>query len=63
MHVNNHSLRNEINVVRTFRDIEVQICPIGIVERYKIGKEWDRIHSADEVCRWTINDEIHCSSA
>ena len=52
MHVNNHSQRNEINVARTFRDIEVQSCPFGIVERYKIGKEWDRIYYADEVCRW-----------
>ena len=29
--VSNHSLRNEINVVHTFRDIEVQSWPFGIV--------------------------------
>ena len=30
-HLNNHSPNNEVNVIRTFRDIEVQIWPFGIV--------------------------------
>ena len=28
-HLNNHYPKNEINVPRTFRDIEVQSCPMG----------------------------------
>ena len=39
---------NEINVARTFRDTEVQNGPFGIVERYKIRKEWDLIYGADD---------------
>ena len=46
----------------TFRDIEVQSCPFGIVSRYKIRKEWDRIYGADDVCRY-IKHEIHCCYA
>ena len=30
-HLNNHYTKNEINVACTFRDIEVQSCPFGIV--------------------------------
>ena len=30
-HLNNHTPKNEINVVGTFRDIEVQSCPFGMV--------------------------------
>ena len=30
-HLHNHSPKNEINVIHTFRDIEVQSCPFGIV--------------------------------
>ena len=30
-HLNNHSPKNEVNVIRTFQDIEVQIWPFGIV--------------------------------
>ena len=29
--VNNNSPRNEINVVHTFRDIEVQSWPFGVI--------------------------------
>ena len=47
-HLNNHSPRNEINVVRTLRDIEVQSCPFGMVERYNIRKEWDLICGVDD---------------
>ena len=46
-HLNNHYPKNEINVVRTFRHIEVQSCPFGMVLRYKIRKEWDLICGAD----------------
>ena len=60
-HLNNHSQKNEVNVIRTFWDIEVQNWRFGIF--CKIGKEWDRIYGADYVFRWTINDEIHCSYA
>ena len=55
-------------MLHTFRDIEVQSWPFGIVSRYKIGKEWDRLYGADVACRWTINDNpiarmLSCTSA
>ena len=51
-HVNNHSPRNEINVVRPFRNIEVESCPfvvyITLQNRKRMGSN---IHGADDVCK------------
>ena len=63
-HQNNHNCpKNEQMWSVLFGILKSKVSPFGMVLRYKIGKEWDLICGADDVCRWTINNEIHCSYA
>ena len=49
-HLNNHSQKNEINVVRTFPDIEIQSWPLIY--------EWDKIYDASDVCTGCDNSKF-----
>ena len=54
--INNHSPKKCYKYGTYFRDIELQSCPFGDVQRDNIGKEWDRIYGASNVWKWINND-------
>ena len=52
-HLNNHSPKNEIKVVGTFRDIEVQSCPFGVLTLQNNERMGSNIW-----CRWRMQMQL-----
>ena len=47
-------------MVCTFEDMKYQGWLLDAVQHYNIRKAWVWMYTADHVCSWIINAEIHC---